>query len=58
MLISYYLQIIIPWCSPVSLRALFCMRPFIPDLEVNQIDVSFIYLLSFLHFILFKRFKN
>ncbi|XP_055949382.1 uncharacterized protein LOC129983778 [Argiope bruennichi] len=30
--------IIIPWCSPVSLRALFCIRPFIPDLEINQID--------------------
>ncbi|XP_054716194.1 uncharacterized protein LOC129225725 [Uloborus diversus] len=30
--------VIIPWCSPVSLRALFCIRPFIPDLEVNQID--------------------
>ncbi|KAG8185351.1 hypothetical protein JTE90_005478 [Oedothorax gibbosus] len=30
--------IVIPWCSPVSLRALFCIRPFIPDLEINQID--------------------
>ncbi|XP_042900994.1 uncharacterized protein [Parasteatoda tepidariorum] len=30
--------VIIPWCSPVSLRALFCIRPFIPDLEISQID--------------------
>lgn len=30
--------VVIPWCSPFSLRALFSIRPFMPDLELNQLD--------------------
>lgn len=31
-------QVVIPWCSPVGLRALFCMDPFMPDLELSQVN--------------------
>ena len=33
-------QVVVPWCSPVSIRALLWIKPFIPDLELSQIDVS------------------
>ena len=39
--VSYYdicFQIVIPWCSPVGLRALFCVDPFMPDLELSQVN--------------------
>jgi hypothetical protein len=31
-------QVVIPWCSPVGLRALFCVEPFMPDLELSQVN--------------------
>ncbi|KAG8229642.1 hypothetical protein J437_LFUL015593 [Ladona fulva] len=31
-------QVVIPWCSPVSLRALFQTEPFMPDLELSQVN--------------------
>lgn len=31
--------VVIPWCSPVSLRALFFMEPFMPDLELSQVCI-------------------
>nr|CAD7439625.1 unnamed protein product [Timema bartmani] len=31
-------QVVIPWCSPVSLRALLCVEPFMPDLELSQVN--------------------
>ncbi|XP_076309082.1 uncharacterized protein LOC143224723 isoform X2 [Tachypleus tridentatus] len=30
--------VVVPWCSPVSLRALCSIKPFMPDLELNQCD--------------------
>ncbi|PSN34108.1 hypothetical protein C0J52_14201 [Blattella germanica] len=32
------IQVVIPWCSPVGLRALFCIEPFMPDLELSQVN--------------------
>lgn len=32
----FLLGVLIPWCSPLSLRSLFLPRPFMPDFEVNQ----------------------
>lgn len=34
----FFFGIVIPWCSPVGLRALFCMDPFMPDLELSQVN--------------------
>ncbi|XP_050538538.1 uncharacterized protein LOC126903976 isoform X2 [Daktulosphaira vitifoliae] len=34
----FFFGIIIPWCSPVSLRSLFCSEAFFPDLELSQIN--------------------
>lgn len=31
-------QVVIPWCSPVSIRALLCVNPFTPDLELSQVN--------------------
>lgn len=33
-------QVLVPWCSPVGLRALFYPEPFMPFLELNPINVS------------------
>ncbi|KAL3877445.1 hypothetical protein ACJMK2_035151 [Sinanodonta woodiana] len=30
--------VVIPWCSPLSLRALFYLDPFVPDLKISQED--------------------
>ncbi|KAL0279520.1 UNVERIFIED_CONTAM: hypothetical protein PYX00_001058 [Menopon gallinae] len=30
--------VVVPWCSPVSFRALFCIEPFMPDLELSQVN--------------------
>ncbi|XP_041363220.1 uncharacterized protein LOC121378908 [Gigantopelta aegis] len=30
--------VIIPWCSSFSLRSLFFVRPFMPDLKLSQVD--------------------
>ncbi|XP_069125487.1 uncharacterized protein [Argopecten irradians] len=32
----FLLGVVIPWCSPISLRALFSIKPFIPDTTLNQ----------------------
>ncbi|XP_068087135.1 uncharacterized protein [Anabrus simplex] len=34
----FFFGVVIPWCSPFSLRALFCMEPFMPDLELSQVN--------------------
>ncbi|XP_059610904.1 uncharacterized protein LOC132257878 isoform X1 [Phlebotomus argentipes] len=34
----FLLGIVVPWCSPLGLRALFCMKPFMHDLELSQIN--------------------
>ncbi|XP_070136763.1 uncharacterized protein [Drosophila bipectinata] len=34
----YLLGILVPWCSPLGLRALCCVKPFMPDLELSQIN--------------------
>ena len=31
-------QVVIPWNSPLSLRALLCVQPFTPDLELSQVN--------------------
>uniref|UniRef100_A0A8W8HZT2 Uncharacterized protein n=1 Tax=Magallana gigas TaxID=29159 RepID=A0A8W8HZT2_MAGGI len=34
----FFLGVVIPWCSPISIKALFWVKPFIPDIELSQID--------------------
>ncbi|XP_075230474.1 uncharacterized protein LOC142329675 isoform X3 [Lycorma delicatula] len=34
----FFFGVVIPWCSPVSLRALLCVTPFTPDLELSQVN--------------------
>ncbi|XP_037293768.1 uncharacterized protein LOC115441541 isoform X2 [Manduca sexta] len=34
----FVLGVLVPWCSPVSLRTLLCVKPFIPDLELSQVN--------------------
>lgn len=34
----FFFGIVIPWCSPIGLRALFCVDPFMPDLELSQVN--------------------
>ncbi|KAK7794593.1 hypothetical protein R5R35_003607 [Gryllus longicercus] len=34
----FFFGVVIPWCSPVGIRALFCMEPFMPDLELSQVN--------------------
>ncbi|XP_046394390.1 uncharacterized protein LOC124162073 isoform X1 [Ischnura elegans] len=34
----FFFGVVIPWCSPVSLRALFQAEPFMPDLELSQVN--------------------
>ena len=36
----HYFQVVVPWCSPLSIRALFSLRPFLADYAVSQSDVS------------------
>ncbi|KAJ8317953.1 hypothetical protein KUTeg_003044 [Tegillarca granosa] len=36
----FFFGVIVPWCSQVSLRALFYSKPFYPDLELSQYDGS------------------
>lgn len=42
--ISCDLQVVIPWCSPLSFRALFCSHPFMAQLELNAVNVSLLQL--------------
>lgn len=34
----FFFGVVLPWCSPLSLRALFCAEPFMPDLELSQVN--------------------
>lgn len=34
----FFFGIVLPWCSPVGIRALFCIEPFMPDLELSQVN--------------------
>ncbi|RZB41661.1 uncharacterized protein BDFB_007248, partial [Asbolus verrucosus] len=34
----FFFGIVLPWCSPVGLRALLCLEPFMPDLELSQVN--------------------
>ncbi|KAH8278955.1 hypothetical protein KR018_011774 [Drosophila ironensis] len=34
----FLLGILVPWCSPLGLRALCSVKPFMPDLELSQIN--------------------
>ncbi|XP_063235543.1 uncharacterized protein LOC134538292 isoform X2 [Bacillus rossius redtenbacheri] len=34
----FFFGVVIPWCSPASLRALVCVEPFMPDLELSQVN--------------------
>ncbi|XP_049817861.1 uncharacterized protein LOC109609412 isoform X1 [Aethina tumida] len=34
----FFFGVVLPWCSPVGLRALCCMEPFMPDLELSQVN--------------------
>ena len=44
--ICYCFQVVVPWCSPLSIRALFNLRPFLPDYAISQKDVSISLLFS------------
>lgn len=34
----FLLGVIVPWCSPLGLRALLCVKPFMADLELSQVN--------------------
>ncbi|KAL1494204.1 hypothetical protein ABEB36_009836 [Hypothenemus hampei] len=34
----FFFGIVIPWCSPLGFRALFLLEPFMPDLELSQVN--------------------
>ncbi|XP_053607387.1 uncharacterized protein LOC128673516 isoform X2 [Plodia interpunctella] len=34
----FLLGILIPWCSPLSLRTLICVKPIVPELELSQVN--------------------
>ena len=36
----FLFSVVVPWCSPLSLRALLCPQPFLPDYEVSQLNGS------------------
>lgn len=36
--VMYLLGIVVPWDSPLSVRALFCIKPFMSDLELSQVN--------------------
>nr|XP_049699608.1 uncharacterized protein LOC110378268 isoform X2 [Helicoverpa armigera] len=36
--IMYVLGVLVPWCSPLSLRTLLCVKPFVPDYELSQVN--------------------
>ncbi|XP_058455787.1 uncharacterized protein LOC131433056 isoform X1 [Malaya genurostris] len=36
--IMFLLGVIVPWCSPLGFRALFCVKPFMADLELSQVN--------------------
>ncbi|XP_052740461.1 uncharacterized protein LOC112056878 [Bicyclus anynana] len=34
----FVLGVLVPWCSPLALRTLLCVKPFVPDLELSQVN--------------------
>nr|CBH09249.1 similar to CG2519 [Heliconius melpomene] len=36
--LMFLLGVLVPWCSPLSLRTLLCVKPFVPDLELSQVN--------------------
>lgn len=34
----FFFGIVLPWCSPIGLRALLSIEPFMPDLELSQVN--------------------
>ncbi|XP_060802837.1 uncharacterized protein LOC106141762 [Amyelois transitella] len=36
--IMFLLGVLIPWCSPLSLRTLLCVKPIVPELELSQVN--------------------
>lgn len=34
----FMLGVIVPWCSPLGLKALFSIKPFMPELELSQVN--------------------
>ncbi|CAH0719614.1 unnamed protein product, partial [Brenthis ino] len=36
--LMFVLGVLLPWCSPLSLRTLLCVKPFVPDLELSQVN--------------------
>ncbi|KAJ0176992.1 hypothetical protein K1T71_007001 [Dendrolimus kikuchii] len=34
----FVLGVLVPWCSPLSLRTLLCVKPFVPDYELSQVN--------------------
>lgn len=34
----FFFGVVLPWCSPVGLRALLNLEPFMPDLELSQVN--------------------
>jgi len=36
----FFFAVVLPWCSPFSLRALFYLHQFMPDYEVSQVNGS------------------
>lgn len=36
----YLLGFVVPWDSPLGFRALFCIKPFMPELELSQVNGS------------------
>ncbi|XP_060522143.1 uncharacterized protein LOC132699446 isoform X2 [Cylas formicarius] len=34
----FFFGIVLPWCSPVGVRALLLIEPFMPDLELSQVN--------------------
>lgn len=36
--IMFLLGVVVPWCSPLGLKALFSVKPFMSDLELSQVN--------------------
>ncbi|XP_022835080.1 uncharacterized protein LOC111362612 [Spodoptera litura] len=36
--VMFVLAVLIPWSSPISLRTLLCVKPFVPDYELSQVN--------------------
>lgn len=41
--IMFLLGVIVPWSSPLGLKALFSVKPFYPDLELSQVNWTFFF---------------